>query len=135
MIRSVVLRRGVVGPVVMVLASTVTAAPCIAATIGIHPHALFDDAALARAGRITRTEQPAAAASRCECGASMAEKLAWLYLLVGGSILLAYGPQEKSGSTWSNDGKAETAAGAGAIVLSFGLLRDIRKKAHASSHP
>jgi hypothetical protein len=134
MTRSSILRRGVVGPVVMVLVSILAAAPSVAATIEIPPQALFDKAALARAVRFVRIEQPAAA-NACECGASMAEKLAWLYLLVGGSILLAYGPQEKSGSAWSNDGKAETAAGAGAIVLSFGLLRDIRKKARTPAHP
>jgi hypothetical protein len=58
----------------------------------------------------------------------MAEKLAWIYALVGGSLLLVYGPREKEGDVWTNDGKSETVAGAAAIVLSFALLRDIRKK-------
>jgi hypothetical protein len=61
-------------------------------------------------------------------GASVAEKVAFLYLLVGGSVLLAYGPQERSGDRVSTDGKAEAVAGAAAIAISFALLRDILKK-------
>jgi hypothetical protein len=66
--------------------------------------------------------------STCSCKASVAEKLAWLYALIGGSVMLITGPQEKEGDKWTVDGKSETVAGAAAIVLSFALLKDIRKK-------
>lgn len=76
-----------------------------------------------------------ASAAACECRASMAEKLAWLYALVGGSIMLVTGPGEKEGDKWTVDGKSETAAGAAAVVLSFYLLKDIRKKRAAAAAP
>jgi hypothetical protein len=78
--------------------------------------------------RLARGSQSHAASSDDKCSASVPEKLAWLYALVGGSILLVYGPQEKDGDVWTMDGKSETVAGAVAIGLSFALLRDIRKK-------
>lgn len=84
-------------------------------------------------GRLSRSEQSAAADDRR--GASAAEKVAWLYLLVGGSIMLAYGPQEKDGGRWTNDGKSEAIAGGAAIALSFFLLRDIRRKAPSARRP
>lgn len=84
--------------------------------------------------RLARTSQKADAGPGDHRGASVAEKLACLYLLVGGSILLAYGPQEKAGTSWTNDGKAETAGGAAAIVLSLLLFRDIRKQATPPDH-
>jgi hypothetical protein len=74
------------------------------------------------------SRQNSAATSGDTCRASMTEKIAWLYALVGGSILVVYGPQEKNGDVWTMDGKSETVAGAGAVILSFALLRDIRKK-------
>jgi hypothetical protein len=61
-------------------------------------------------------------------GASVAEKLAFLYALVGGTILLVYGPQEKEGNVWTVDGKSETVAGGLALGLSVALFRDIRTK-------
>ena len=78
--------------------------------------------------RVARRVQSSAASSSDRCRASLAEKLAWIYALVGGSILLVYGPQEKEGGVWTRDGKSETIAGAASIGLSFALLRDIRKK-------
>jgi hypothetical protein len=78
--------------------------------------------------RVTRSGQTGDAAPGKRCPASMAEKLAWIYALVGGSLLLVYGPQEKERGVWTNDGKSETVAGAVAIGLSFALLHDIRKK-------
>ena len=135
MTRSVMMRKRAAYRVAAGLVSIVLAAPPAAASFEFQPGAHFDEAALARAMRSTATEQPPAASNTCDCrNASVAEKLAWLYLLIGGSILLAYGPTEKSGSRWTSDGKSETAAGAGAIVLSFALLRDIRRKAHAQAH-
>lgn len=66
---------------------------------------------------------------RTDCNrASVAEKLAFVYALVGGTLLLVYGPQEKEGDVWTMDGKSETVAGAVAIGLSFALFRDIRAK-------
>jgi hypothetical protein len=84
--------------------------------------------ASAEAHRVARSGQSGAAGSGNRCHASLAEKLAWIYALVGGSILLVYGPREKEGDAWTNDGKSETVAGAASIGLSFALLRDIRKK-------
>lgn len=84
--------------------------------------------ASAESRRLVQTGQSGAAAASDRCSASVVEKLAWLYAVVGGSILLVYGPQEKEGGVWTMDGKSETVAGAAALVLSFGLLRDIRKK-------
>jgi hypothetical protein len=64
----------------------------------------------------------------------VAEKAAFVFLLVGGAIMVAYGPQEKAGGVLTNDGKSELIGGAGAIVLSFMLLKDILSKA-AATHP
>jgi hypothetical protein len=73
--------------------------------------------------------QPGNTATKTDCnGASVTEKLAFVYALVGGTILLVYGPQEKEGTVWTVDGKSETVAGAVAIGLSFALFRDIRAK-------
>ena len=91
--------------------------------------------ASAESHRLERSDQGTAASPGEPCRASMAEKLAWLYALVGGSILLYYGPQEKEGDVWTLDGKSETVMGAGAIVISFALLRDIRKKGAAATRP
>ena len=68
-------------------------------------------------------------------GASMAEKIAFLYLLVGGSVMLIYGPQEKDGDHVSVDGVAEGIAGAASIAISFGLLRDILHKRPSAQRP
>jgi hypothetical protein len=68
-------------------------------------------------------------------GASMAEKIAFLYLLIGGSVLLIYGPQEKSGDHISVDGIAEGVAGAASIAISFALLHDIRHKRAPDPRP
>jgi hypothetical protein len=84
--------------------------------------------ALAESDRLARLSQSDTASSGNKCAASLPEKLAWVYALVGGSILLVYGPQEKNGDVWTMDGKSETVAGAVAVGLSFALLRDIRKK-------
>jgi hypothetical protein len=81
-----------------------------------------------RTGTLARLHQSDTASSGDKCSASVPEKLVWLYALVGGSILLVYGPQEKDGDVWTTDGKSETVAGAVAIGLSFALLRDIRNK-------
>jgi hypothetical protein len=93
--------------------------------------------ASAEAVRSARAAQAAGAATtaRGPGGASLAEKLACLYLLVGGTIFAVYGPQEKDGGQWTNDGKSETAGGLGAIGLSFALLRDIRKKSARPPQP
>ncbi len=65
----------------------------------------------------------------CGChGASTAEKLAFLYALIGGTLLVVYGPQEKEGDVWTVDGKTETIAGGVALALSVALFRDIRSK-------
>jgi hypothetical protein len=84
--------------------------------------------ASAESHRVARSDQSGAAGSGNRCPASVAEKLAWIYATVGGSILLVYGPREKEGDVWTNDGKSETVAGAAAVGLSFALLRDIRKR-------
>jgi hypothetical protein len=68
-------------------------------------------------------------------GASVAEKIAFLYLLIGGSVMLVYGPQEKDGDHVSVDGIAEGIAGAASIAISFGLLRDILHKRAPAPHP
>jgi hypothetical protein len=78
-------------------------------------------------------QRSVAAASADECRASWAEKLAFLYALVGGSVMLITGPGEREGGEWTVDGKSETVAGAAAVVLSFALLKDIRHK--RSAHP
>ena len=84
--------------------------------------------ALSESRRLERSDQSAAVNPSDRCPASVTEKLAWLYAVVGGSLLLAYGPREREGGVWTMDGKSETAAGAVAIALSFALLHDIRKK-------
>jgi hypothetical protein len=84
--------------------------------------------ASAESDRLARLGQSDTASPGDKCAASLPEKLAWVYALVGGSILLIYGPQEKNGDVWTMDGKSETVAGAVAIGLSFALLHDIRKK-------
>jgi hypothetical protein len=84
--------------------------------------------ATAESFRAARSSQSSTATSSDRCRASLTEKLAWIYALVGGSILLVYGPQEKEGGVWTRDGKSETIAGAASVALSFALLRDIRKK-------
>jgi hypothetical protein len=80
--------------------------------------------------RFERSSQSAAGPSH-PCTASVAEKLALLYAVVGGSLMLAYGPREKEGAVWTLDGKSETVAGVAALALSVGLFRDIRKKSRA----
>ena len=58
--------------------------------------------------------------------ASRAEKLAWAYLLVGGSVFIVTSPGEKGGDgRWSSDGKWEMGAGIGAVAISFALLHDM----------
>jgi hypothetical protein len=94
-----------------------------------------DLAWLARAQRTASTEaalvDPQAGAARPageRCGASTAEKLAWLWLLGSGTVMVITGPREKDAGHWYNDSKSEGIAGAVSIVLSFALLRDIRKQ-------
>jgi hypothetical protein len=59
-------------------------------------------------------------------GASRAEKLAFVYLLVGGCVFIATSPGEKDeNGRVSSDGKWETAGGIGAVAISFALLHDI----------
>jgi hypothetical protein len=79
--------------------------------------------AAARAARqaTAPTDQSAA-----KTPASWAEKTAWAYLLVGGVIFIVTSPGEKNADgSWSRDGKAEMAAGIGAVGISFALLHDI----------
>ena len=89
-------------------------------------------ASLARAARAAG-QQPAgergAAAPPAQHRASWAEKTAWAYLLAGGCIFIATSPGEKNADgSWSRDGKAEMAAGIGAVGISFALLRDILRR-------
>jgi hypothetical protein len=77
---------------------------------------------------MTRQQEPAAAGGGSPSGTSVAEKLAAVYLLVGGSIMLVYGPTEKEGEVWTADGKSETVGGAAAIGLSIALFHDIWKR-------
>jgi len=73
-----------------------------------------------------RTTSAAADEPAARPHASRAEKAAWAYLLVGGCIFIATSPGEKNADgTWSRDGKAEMAAGIGAVGISFALLWDI----------
>ncbi len=59
-------------------------------------------------------------------GASRAEKLAWAYLLIGGTVFIVTSPGEKGeDGKVSDDGKWETAGGIGAVAISFALLHDI----------
>jgi len=142
--RMVAWRKSIAGPVV---AAIVAGVPCGAVGIDLEskttaletgrspgPAGIFNDAALARAVHVLPREQAVAANTCASNGASMATKLAWLYLTVSGSILLAYGPQEKTDNIWTDDGKSETVAGATALVLSFGLLHDILKRRHPPTH-
>jgi hypothetical protein len=74
------------------------------------------------AARQASTAQPTPAAE----GASRAEKIAWAYLLIGGTVFIVTSPGEKGeGGKWSNDGKWEMAGGIGAVAISFALLHDI----------
>src|SRR5581483_586513 len=68
-------------------------------------------------------------------GTSLAEKIACAYLLVGGSIMLYYGPRERENGQLTMDGKSEAVGGAVAIGLSIALLRDIIKRRPARPHP
>ncbi len=72
--------------------------------------------------------QPATSAPAERGGTSLAEKIACVYLLVGGSIMLYYGPREKENGVLTNDGRSEAIGGAGAIGLSVALMHDIFKK-------
>ena len=73
--------------------------------------------------------QPATSSAPAERGGtSLAEKIACVYLLVGGSIMLYYGPREKENGVLTNDGRSEAIGGAGAIGLSVALMHDIFKK-------
>ncbi len=78
-------------------------------------------------------EPPAAASAHT--GASLVEKIACAYLLVGGSIMLYYGPREREKGQVSRDGKAEAVGGAAAIGISIALLRDIIKKSRHDRQP
>src|SRR5437867_6393096 len=105
MTRSVMMRKRAAYRVAAGLVSIVLAAPHAAASFEFQPGARLDKAALARAMPSAATEEPRAATSTRDCSnASVAEKLAWLYLLIGGSIPLAYAPTEKSGNMWTSDG-------------------------------
>ena len=75
-----------------------------------------------------RQQEATAAGGAVRSGTSWAEKLAAVYLLVGGAIMLAYGPTEKEGDVWTMDGKSETVAGAASIGLSIALFHDIWKR-------
>jgi hypothetical protein len=85
----------------------------------------------ATAERLARAEahQPSSASAahpREHHGASRAEKLAWAYLLIGGTVFIATSPGEKGDTgQWSDDGKWEMAGGIGAVAISFALLHDI----------
>jgi hypothetical protein len=79
---------------------------------------------LARAEGAARGAQPTEPEHRR--GASRIEKLAWAYLLIGGSVFIVASPGEKGDDgRWSSDGKWEFAGGIGAVAISFGLLHDI----------
>jgi len=102
------------------------------------PHSPAERPLLATALRLAAAEPlrdvqapppaPAAAACACDCRASVAERLAWLYSLIGGSMLTIFGPTEIEDGKWTMDGKSETAAGVAALALSFALLKDIRHR-------
>ena len=61
-------------------------------------------------------------------GASLAEKIACAWLLVGGTIMLYYGPKERENGQLTMDGKSEAVAGAVSIGISIALLHDILTK-------
>jgi hypothetical protein len=88
------------------------------------------------ARRYSRTGQTTQAPAANPCRASLAEKAAFVLLLVGGTIMVVYGPQEKEGGNLTNDGRSEVIGGAGAIVVSFMLLHDILSRTTAAAaHP
>jgi hypothetical protein len=68
-------------------------------------------------------------------GTSLAEKIACVYLMVGGSIMLYYGPKEREGGQLTMDGKSEAVGGAIAIGISLALLHDIVKKSPRRHRP
>ena len=90
--------------------------------------------ASAEGHRLARQQQTTAAGGGAlsgtsgTSGTSVAEKLACVYLLLGGAFMLAYGPTETEGGVWTMDGKSETVGGAAAIVLSVALMHDIWKR-------
>ena len=77
-------------------------------------------------------QESTAAAAPARDGASLAEKIACVYLLVGGSIMLYYGPRERENGLLTMDGKSEAVAGAASIGLSVALLHDIITRRRAS---
>jgi hypothetical protein len=132
---------GRVRPIAALVIAGLVAAPAVGRAAGTDaaPRAdaapRRDGAWLASANRIASTEafrvQPPASAAKPaddRCGASMAEKLASLWLLGSGSVLLIYGPREKDAGHWYSDSKAEGAAGAVSIAFAVALLHDIRKQ-------
>ena len=90
-----------------------------------------DAAPLIAAGR----QADAGADNASSGGTSIAEKIACAYLLVGGAIMLYYGPRERENGRLTMDGKSEAVAGAASIGLSFALLHDVIKRASHRSHP
>lgn len=68
-------------------------------------------------------------------GASLAEKIACAWLLVGGAIMLYYGPKERENGQLTMDGKSEAVAGAVSIGISVALLHDILKRRPHRNHP
>ena len=91
-------------------------------------------AAIGSAGTGARSE-PAEPAAPERSGTSLAEKIACAYLFVGGAIMLYYGPTERENGQVTRDGKSEAVAGAAAIGISIGLLRDIIKKSSRRKRP
>jgi hypothetical protein len=85
------------------------------------------------ARRYSRTGQTTQAATANPCKASVAEKAAFVLLLVAGSIMVVYGPQETEGGRLTNDGKSELIGGAGGIVVSFMLLHDMLSRTTAAA--
>jgi hypothetical protein len=80
-----------------------------------------------RLARADARQPPDGATAPSEHGhVSRAEKIAWAYLLIGGSVFIATSPGEKGGDgRWSDDGKWELAGGIGAVAISFALLHDM----------
>jgi hypothetical protein len=83
--------------------------------------------AASEAGRL-QAEPVAAPAVKARCGASTVEKLAAVWLLGSGSVMLITGPREQDAGHWYNDSKSEGVAGAVSIVAAVALIRDIRKQ-------
>ena len=84
---------------------------------------------------VAAADQTPAGSSPAEAsGTSIAEKIACVYLLVGGSIMLYYGPRERENGQLTMDGKSEAVGGAAAIGISVALLRDIVKKHRRQHH-